>query len=324
VSVFLVKSGFLAFFFLVPLGVAGFSFGWKPAWKGAAIAAALNALWAAGLSLLARHGFTAFFLDLGYYCFMAAVFTWFIAPPLKGPGILRIRASYRLILGALAGTVLGMWFAFGESAGLQGFIRSQAELLSSLYVSSAGGDAVQRSLLEQELSPERIAAVFNMVLARGGALASMMAVFFLSRQFALGLTALVWRRRFREHGVSIAVPVTRSRDFHVPPFLIWVFSGSLAGILLFRIAGLAFMETGVWNLLVVCALMYLAQGLGILQFVLSRRNLPVPLRFIMNVGIILVIFSPGINVMALGLLMLLGIVEHWAPLRVAAVSKRQP
>jgi hypothetical protein len=204
-----------------------------------------------------------------------------------------------------------------ESAGLQGFIRSQAELLSSLYVASAGGDAVRRSLLEQELSPERIIPVFNLILARGGVLASLMVVFFISRQFSLGLTALIRRRRFRDGGLSVTGP----KNFHVPPLLIWIFSGSLAGILLFRIAGFAAPETVAWNLLIVCALMYLAQGLGILQTILGRRDLPVLLRIAINVGIILVAFSPGINMAALGLLMLLGIAEHWAPLRARAVHK---
>jgi hypothetical protein len=46
------------------------------------------------------------------------------------------------------------------------------------------------------------------------------------------------------------------------------------------------------------------------------------LRLVLNIGIILVIFSPGLNVIALGLLVLLGVAEHWAPLR--ALGSRKP
>jgi hypothetical protein len=320
VSVFLLRSGFLTVFFLIPLGVVGFSFGRGALWRGALTAVILNALCLLGLSLWVGRGFGGFLPDLGFYVLMVTAFAWLVAPPLGGPAVFRIRASYRLVLGALAGALLGVGFTAVESAGLQSFIQSQAELLSSLYVSAAGGDAVRRSLLEQELSPERIVSVFNLILVRGGALASVMVIFFVSRQFSLGLAALIRRRRFREGGFSVTGP----RDFHVPPLLIWVFSGSLAGILLFRIAGLTAPETVVWNLLMVSVLMYLAQGLGIVQTLLGRRDMPAPLRIVINIGIILVVFSPGLNMGALGLLMLLGIVEHWVPLRARIARKSQP
>lgn len=319
VSVFLLRSGFLTVLFLIPLGVVGFSFGRGTLWRGVLTAVVLNALCLLGLSLWVRRGLGGFLPDLGFYALMVAAFAWLTAPPTGGPAVFRIRASYRLILGAAAGALLGIGFTAVESAGLQSFIRSQAELLSSLYVASAGGDAVRRSLLEQELSPDRIVSVFNLILVRGGALASMMVVFFVSRQFSLGLAALIRRRGFREGGLSVTGP----RDFHAPPVLIWAFSGSLAGILLFRIAGLTVPETVVWNLLIVCALMYLAQGWGILQTILSRRDMPALLRIVVNIGIILVVFSPGINMASLGLLILLGIVEHWIPLRARIVHKSQ-
>jgi hypothetical protein len=317
-SVFLLRSGLVTVFFLVPLGFVGCSFGRPAVWKAVGAACVLNALCGLGLTLWAGRGLGGLLPDLGYYLLMTAAFAWLVAPPAKGPGWLRIRASYRLILGAVAGALGGLWFMALESSGLQGFVRSQAELLSSLYVSSAGGDAARRSLLEQELSPERIIPVFNLILVRGGALASLMAVFFISRQFSLGLGILT--RRPPAAGVSTGGP----RDFHAPPFLIWAFSGSLGGILLFRIAGLGAPETVVWNLLVVCALMYLAQGLGILQVILGRRTMPAIPRIMLNIGIILVVFSPGINAAALGLLMLLGIVEHWVPLRARAARIPQP
>jgi hypothetical protein len=317
-SVFLLRSGFLTVFFLVPLGFVGCSFGRPALWKALAAALALNALWVLGLSLLIGRGVGGILPDLGYYSLLTAAFAWLMAPPARGPAWFRIRASYRLILGAAAGALCGMWFMSMKSSGLQGFIRSQAELLSALYVSSAGGDAARRSLMEQELSPERLIPVFNQILVRGGALASLMLIFFVSRQFSLGLGALIRRRRrFPAAGVSVGGP----RNFHAPPFLIWAFSGSLAGILLFRITGLGIPETALWNVLTVCALMYLAQGLGILQVILGRRNMPALLRIMLNIGIILVALSPGINAAALGLLMLLGIVEHWTPIRARAAAR---
>jgi hypothetical protein len=61
--------------------------------------------------------------------------------------------------------------------------------------------------------------------------------------------------------------------------------------------------------------MYLAQGGGIVRHFLTRRLVSPGLRLLLNVAIILVVLSPGINVALLGGLILLGIAEHWAPLR---------
>jgi hypothetical protein len=299
---------------MVPLGFMGFFFGRKTAWAGALLAVLFNALCTMGLSLYSGQDFAGFLPGLGYFSLMTLAFVWLVAPPPGGPGVFRIRASYRLILGALVGTVAGMGFMLGDSAELDGFARFQAELVSSMAVASAGADAVRRSLLEQELSPERLMALFNTVQVRGGFLGSMMAIFFITRQRSLTFAVFARRRRgCREGDTSL-------RSFHVPARLVWVFSLSLGSILLFRILGLSPLETAAWNCFIVCALMYLAQGAGIVRFLLSRC--PPGRRLFLNIGIILAIFSPGINTIALGLLLLLGIAEHWAPLRV--VRDRPP
>jgi hypothetical protein len=308
VSVFLLRSGFLGIFFLVPLGFAGCSFGRGAAWRGALAAALLNTI----LSLIQARGrdFAEFLPDLGYFFVVTAAFTWLMAPPASGPKVLRLRAAYRLILGALAGTAALVML--GDSAGLGSLIAAQAEIFSSLIADSAGGDAARRSLLEQELSPQRLLEIFNRVLLRGGALASSMIVFFVSRRLSLSFAALRDRSRGGKNSAGSL------KDFHAPAFLVWVFSCSLAGILLFRLTGLGGPETAAWNTLTLCALVYLAQGFGIARSFLDRRELPGPLRFFLNVGIVLAILSPGINMAVLGALILLGIVEYWVPMRGAS------
>jgi hypothetical protein len=300
------QSGLLSIFFMAPLGFLGFSFGRRTAWTGALLAALLNTLCTLGLSLFLGRSLARFLPDLGYIFLMAGAFTWLAAPP--PAGIFRIRAAYRLILGALAGALAGFLLGNAEFSEM---MRAQAELLSSMVTASAGADAVRRSLLEQELSPERILQVFNLVQVRGGALGAYMLILFINRQFSLGLTALFRRGQGSREGSLMS--------FHVPAGLIWVLSLSLGGILFFRILGLSLPETAAWNCFILCVLMYLAQGLGIVRFAVSRRPAG---RLLLNIGIILVVFSPGINVVALGLLLLLGIAEHWAPLRV--VRDRPP
>jgi hypothetical protein len=257
-------------------------------------------------------------LDLGYFALVTAAFIWLVAPPFGGPAFLRARTLYRLVAGAVGAAFLALGLSLNNAAGFGDLVRAQAELLSSLYISSAGGDAVRRSLLEQELSLERIIALYNLILTRGGALASGVMILFLNRGFSLGLAAMR-RRRHPERGAPL--PAASLKGFKAPGFLIWLFSGALAGILLLRIVGFGLGEAVVWNLLTLCTLIYLAQGWGIAQFVLGRRALPVLLRLLLTVGIILVAFSPGINVIALGFFVLLGIVEQWVPIRARSINR---
>ncbi|MDR2480534.1 MAG: YybS family protein, partial [Treponema sp.] len=112
--------------------------------------------------------------------------------------------------------------------------------------------------------------------------------------------------------------------FHAPPKTIWVLSLALAGILLGNVLKAAVLEIAAWNVLIVSVMLFLAQGGGIVLYTLTRRSLPPLSRFFSNVLLIVVIFSPGINVLALGALVLLGIAENWLPLRAAASGAAKP
>ena len=103
--------------------------------------------------------------------------------------------------------------------------------------------------------------------------------------------------------------------FHVYPAIIWVLSASLLLVVLSRITKLGVIEIILWNILVFCVIMYLAQGLGIAQFFLSRPSMPPFLRLVLVVLFIVLVCSPGINAVLLGCVVLLGIAENWVPFR---------
>jgi hypothetical protein len=183
------------------------------------------------------------------------------------------------------------------------------------------------------------------VSLRGGAAASCMLLFFVNHQFALTGAGIVWRRRLaaaarRQEGYPSgdepagALPgeprrrldTFRSgaglRNFHLSGSVIWILSFSILAVVLTEIAGLSIPGIAAWNVLVICGLMYLAQGAGIVLFFLARRG---PLmRLAMNILIVVMIFSPGINAFALGLLVLLGIAENWLPLRAPKTDGSAP
>jgi hypothetical protein len=300
-SVAMARSGFLSFLFLVPLGWAAAVYSSAAAWAACAAALLVNCVTALVFSLYAKTGMPESLLQTLYFSVMALGITWIMA------GARRIRTAYRFCSAAAAGGLVLLCITFGTNSEFTAALSSQAELLSSLYIASSGADAVKRSFLEKALTPDMVIRTLRLIALRGGALVSAFFMFFVNRQLAIGGAWLFKKRR----------PPQNLLGFHVPSGAIWVLSLSLAAILLSRFARREIPEIIAWNILVLCGILFLAQGAGIVLFVLGRRALPALPRLALQVLIIVVILSPGINTAALGALVLLGIAENWLPLRAA-------
>ncbi|MCL2880397.1 MAG: DUF2232 domain-containing protein, partial [Treponema sp.] len=101
---------------------------------------------------------------------------------------------------------------------------------------------------------------------------------------------------------------------HAPGRTIWVLSVCLGMVLVFHRLQLKIPEIITWNLLVICGIVFLAQGAGIVLHLLQFRSQ------LTRMAVLLVFFvimlSPGINAAGLGFLILLGIAENWLPFRI--------
>jgi hypothetical protein len=298
----------LGFFFLIPMGLTAALWNTGTAWVSVLVAVVSHAAIGLGLSLVVPLASRDFVLDTLYFAFMVSAFVWIIRPPERGPGFLRIRAAWRLTLGAAAGVFFFMVIAVsaGENSGFTAFARAQSELLFSLFIDASGSDAARRSLLEQHFSPQRIRELMISLILRGGGLASCMVVFYISRFIVLFLAGLIRRGRVWP-GL---------REFRVSPWLIWAFSLALGTVIFARLVKWQTPEIVAWNVLALCALMYLAQGAGIVRHFLTRRPISPGLRLFVNIAVIFAVLSPGLNGLLFGALILLGVAEHWAPLRV--------
>ena len=303
ISVALMRSGFLSFLFLVPLGFSAAASGPATAWLACVSAVIINGGIAVGTGLHYGSGGGGLVADLLYYTVTALGFTWIMA----GGFFPRVRTMYRFSIAAVAGALAFLCIVSltRNSEGFAGFLQSQAEWLSSVYISASGADAARRSVLEHQLTPEKILEALTAVALRGGGLVSAFFLLFVNRQAALGLVRIVRRR---SEGRSLSA-------FHVPVNTIWVLSISLAAVLLATIIKAAIVEIIAWNIVVLCAILFLAQGAGIAFYALTRRPLPPLMRLLCTVLIVVMVCSPGINMAALGLLIILGIAENWLPLR---------
>lgn len=309
VSLLCVRIGFLGLFFLLPLGLVAYCCNSRTAWLSAVAALGGNGL--IDLALVRFMDYDPWLLgwNVLYYTLMVLVFTWIIVPPLWAQRRIPVPAAYRLVVGAIiASLAMGVLFYWAQTdQGVHRMVLSQAEAVVSFYAAggSSGGDAVQRFFSEQ-LTPELILDSIIFIGLRGGMVVSCLMFLVLSRQTALMVTWFV--RHVRPGGNLIA--------FHTGSWLIWGLSFSLAAVLLGRLSGLGFLEIAGWNILILCGALYLAQGGGIALYLFARAPLPAGFRFLVNILVVVILFSPGINAAALGVLILLGIAENWVPFRV--------
>jgi hypothetical protein len=306
ISVALARSGLLGVLFLLPLGILAYSYNAKTAWLSAALIIPGNSLVSLALGLSVVKDAPALFTDTVYLILMTVIFVWISAPPFGGPRFLRMQPVYRLVTGSVLASLamaLGI-YASRNSQGVYARFREQANLVVEIYTSAAGTDVVQRSLSEQYLTADVILEAMTAIAIRGGLLVSCALLFFFSRQAALLVT---WFARHRRPEGSVTA-------FHAEPGFIWVLSFSLLAALGGSWGKIALLEIVGWNVLMICAMLYLVQGVGVMIFFLTRQ-MSAGLRMLLHIGIFLVVISPGINVIALGALVLLGIAENWVPFR---------
>jgi hypothetical protein len=305
VSIGLSRSGFLGLLFLLPLGLVAYCYNPKTAWFAALLAALGNAVFilAGFAAAYQAQPWALPWADMLYLGVVIGAFTWVAAPPAGGAGFLHMPTAYRLVTGA-AITSLALGLALYAAREDQGpLFRSQAELLASLYANASGADEVQRSLTEQYMTADAIMDLLRSVALRGGIAASCVALFTASRQISLIAASFIRRKRTGGSLVS----------FHVRPECVWVLSFSLLAIVGGLVLGIGALEIAGWNILVLCAILYLAQGGGIAIFFLIR--LSPALRVVMNLGVLALILSPGVNAAFMGVLILLGVAENWVPFR---------
>jgi len=307
-SIFFLNSGFLSLFFLVPLGYAVLISGYV--WPVFLATAAANIVFSIITHLINGHGFVSLWMEIFYFTSLFLCFTWIMG----GSKFIQIRTLYRFILGSVAGAFAFLFFIVGSrsDSSFEIMLRSVAEMVSSILVSTGEADAVRRSSLQQTMTPERIFEVTKSILLRGGALTSIFFIFYINRYLSLTAIWLIKKQK-KDNGLKF---------FYAPPQTIWVLTCSLALVLLSNMFRIEFIEIITWNVFTICVIIFLAQGAGILMFLLTQRS--PTFRLVANVLIIILIFSPGLNTVAITALLLLGIIGNFRPIRNGYKSASTP
>jgi hypothetical protein len=296
----------------VPLGFLRYRVNPATAWAAFLIATLSNVVWGLGTMAVVGMPLGDLLLDCAFFAVITGLFIGIISP-LK-VGKFRFAGRSRMIAGSLAGAAFFLFFFLQalKSEQAMAVVSAQIDALKALY---APTDVTQRALMDA-VTTSSIVAFVKSVMIRGGALMSVIAFYWLSRLFSLGFSRLA---KGSYEGSLL-------RDFYVPRAVIWVLSFSLLFIIVGRTAALVPVEETMWNVLVLCAALFLAQGFGVVQYLLAgkmgaqRGLIPFPLMLLF----LLLIFSPGINAVLLGLLILLGIVDNWASFRTPKTQSSPP
>jgi hypothetical protein len=280
-AVLFMNLGFTTLFYLVPLGYAVLVYG--QAWT-AFIAVSVISLIFCVFSKLALGNQGNVFIELIYYTVMFLGFIWIMA----GSKLLNfnLRAAYRFIIAAAAGALAFLFYVTRPDSAF--FV--MLEDIAAAFASTGLFDS------------ETLVELTKTIMLRGGAVATLLFMFFINRQIAVSVVWIIKRQR-TEKGLPL---------FFAPSNTIWVLSGSLVFILFSRKINAEILQIIAWNVFVVCAIIFLAQGAGIIMSFLQKKSSG--FRILMNVLIVVLIFSP-LNFFALGAVLLLGVVECFVPMR---------
>ena len=291
-SMIFLKTGLLSLFFLVPLGyVIIISGSFIPIFI---IAVAVNIIMVI-IQAFIKHDISNMPVEMLYLTTVLFGFSWIMGGKF-------MRTAYRFVI---ASSVCAVVFLIFINSPKSAFFEMFSQTLEDLFGNSAdSGVNVKNLLFAQTFTPAQITQLARLFLLRGGALISMFFLFFVNRQVAISVVSMVKRQKI-DHGLT---------TFYAPANTIWVLSGALATVVLSGIFKMDMVGTLAWNVFVICAIIFLAQGAAILMYWMSLRSNV--FRLIINVLIIVVLFSP-LNSFAIMALVLLGIIDNWRPFRVA-------
>lgn len=229
------------------------------------------------LTLIFSNSADNMWMNVFYITSLFLLFTW-----IMGGRILR--TTYRFILASAAGAVAFLIIIFRSDSD---FFTVFIQVANEFFQASASEELLETA---------------KKILLCGGAFASVILMFYVNRQISAGIVSFVKRQKI-DKGLA---------SFYAPANTIWVLIGSLSTVVLASLFKIEIPEIIAWNILVICAIIYLVQGIGILMYLLTRRS--PAFRVGVNILLIVVILSP-VGLVVIISLLLIGIAENFRPIR---------
>jgi hypothetical protein len=109
--------------------------------------------------------------------------------------------------------------------------------------------------------------------------------------------------------------LTRIADFKLPDNFVWPLIAALALVVLNLVIPVRPLEVIAWNALLIFVFLYGISGLGIIRYLLKKRNVRPGVRWLLIIGIIILAMTPRIGIAVLILIPGLGVSEVWLKYR---------
>jgi uncharacterized protein (DUF486 family) len=214
----------------------------------------------------------------------------------------QMRTLHLLIAATMGFAILSfpMIYYYSGNEEIVTLLKDQIIYVSDIFSKgAASSDSFESAVLLKELQPDRIIEATSKLVFR-----NYLVAYFIMLTGSWYFADAVSRRWHRK-------PKFKLVEFIVPEILIWPLIVSLIGILADVFVGIGWVGHLMWNSTFIMALIYGLHGIGLIEYLLNRYKVSRSIRrFIVIIGIA-VLLLPGINLVILIGVPVLGVSELW-------------
>jgi len=213
-----------------------------------------------------------------------------------------------LLLAATMGFALVSFPAFYHYAGNSEIIellKNQIVTVSNMFRDSVStADSFEATVLLKQMSPELIVKSTAKLVLR-----NYLFVYFVMLTFSWYVAEVLFSRTSKKKSLKLV-------DFTIPDIMIWPLIFFLGGVLFDIFIGIPWLGYFLWNGAFIIMFVYGLHGIGLVKFLLNKYKVTRRGRRFFAVFIFAVLLMPGINLVILLGVPVLGISELWITYRV--------
>ncbi len=215
---------------------------------------------------------------------------------------LRYRTLYSLVVVTIGFAVISvpLIFYYSGNEEIVNLLKNQIIYVSDMFRDSVtASDSFESSVLVKELQPGVIIESTMKLVFRNYIFA-----YFIMISCSWFIADAIQRRRNRRDQFKLA-------NFKVPEIMIWPLIITLAIVFLDVFIGMSWFGYIMWNSAFVMVFLYGLHGIGLIKYLLNRYEVPGSGRRLIAISIFVVLLLPGINLILLIGVPVLGVSELW-------------
>ena len=214
----------------------------------------------------------------------------------------RMRTLYLLIAATVGFAILSipLIYYYSGNEEIVTLLKDQIIYVSDIFSKgAASSDSFESAVLLKELQPDRIIESTSKLVFRNYLLAYF--IMLTGSWYFADAVSRRWQKK----------PRFQLIDFIVPETMIWPLIISLIGVLMDVFMGIGWIGHLMWNSTFIMVIIYGLHGIGLVKYLLDRYKVPGSSRRFIAIISIAVLLLPGINLVILIGVPVLGVSELW-------------